>query len=232
MLKTCNKVEKNGNAIREIKSKAGECMAETTIYLIAKQHVVAQNDEILLGDAADLFCENEVICAKAKAMRIHKFHKGQDNREIISIVKVIEQLTKLCPGCSVESLGETDMIIERDVTIKKRNQDKLWKIILVSLICFFGTAFTIMGFHNDIQINDVFARIHEIVTGETTDGFTALEVSYSIGLMAGIIAFYNHVGGKKLSKDPTPLEVEMRNYERDVNQALVEMADREGKEKV
>lgn len=207
-------------------------MAGTTIYLIAKQHVIAQNDIVLLGDAADLFCEEEGISAKAKAMPIHKFHKGQDNREIISLVKIIEQLTKLCPGCSVESLGETDIIMERDVTIKKRNKDKLWKIILVSLICFFGTAFTIMAFHNDIEINDVFARIYQMITGKTSDGFTALEVSYSIGLMVGIVAFYNHVGGKRLSKDPTPLEVEMRNYERDVNLALVEMADREGKEKV
>ena len=207
-------------------------MADTVIYLVVKQHVIAQNEEVLLDDAANVFCEDEVICAKAKSMRIHKFHKGQDSREIISVVKLIAQLTKLCPGCTVESLGETDIIIDRDEAIQKRNKDKLWKIILVSLICFFGTAFTIMAFHNDVEVTKVFARIHEIVTGETSDGFTAIEVSYSIGLMVGIIAFYNHVGGKRLSKDPTPLEVEMRNYERDVNLALVEMADREGKEQV
>ncbi len=34
-----------------------------------------------------------------------------------------------------------------------------------------------------------------------------------------------------MSADPTPLEVEMRNYERDVNQAIVEISDRNGKEK-
>ena len=88
-----------------------------------------------------------------------------------------------------------------------------------------------MAYHNDIGISDVFARIYELVTGQTSDGCTALEVSYSIGLAAGIIAFYNHVGGKRMSADPTPLEVEMRNYERDVNQAIVEISDRNGKEK-
>ena len=63
--------------------------------------------------------------------------------------------------------------------------------------------------------------------GTESDGFTAIEISYSIGLAAGIIIFYNHIGGKRLTSDPTPLEVEMRNYERDVNQAIVETADRE-----
>ena len=56
-------------------------------------------------------------------------------------------------------------------------------------------------------------------------------VSFIFGLAAGIIVFYNHIGGKRLTSDPTPLEVEMRNYERDVNQALVEMADRQKLEK-
>jgi stage V sporulation protein AA len=42
--------------------------------------------------------------------------------------------------------------------------------------------------------------------------------------------FYNHVGGRRLTKDPTPLEVAMRNYEQDVDKALIETAGREGKE--
>ena len=44
------------------------------------------------------------------------------------------------------------------------------------------------------------------------------------------IVFYNHVGGRRITIDPTPLEVEMRNYERDVNTTLVETAEREGME--
>ena len=32
-----------------------------------------------------------------------------------------------------------------------------------------------------------------------------------------------------MTKDPTPIEVEMRVYETEVNKALIETADREGK---
>jgi stage V sporulation protein AA len=69
------------------------------------------------------------------------------------------------------------------------------------------------------------------VTGNPSDRFTVIEVAYSIGLAAGIIIFYNHIGGKRLTSDPTPLEVEMRNYESDVNKAIIVMADREKLEK-
>ena len=42
--------------------------------------------------------------------------------------------------------------------------------------------------------------------------------------------FYNHIGGRRITKDPTPLEVEMKIYEQNVNMTLVETAEREGKE--
>ena len=56
-----------------------------------------------------------------------------------------------------------------------------------------------------------------------------LERSYAFGLMAGILIFFNHIGKRRLTKDPTPIEVSMRNYEDDVNKTLSETWDREGK---
>ena len=85
-----------------------------------------------------------------------------------------------------------------------------------------------MAFHNDIGISDVFIRVYEMVMDEPSDGITILEISYSIGLASGIILFFNHIGGRRITKDPTPIELEMRIYEDQVNNALVETADREG----
>ena len=66
--------------------------------------------------------------------------------------------------------------------------------------------------------------------GHEPKAVNVLEISYSVGLAAGIILFFNHIGGRRITKDPTPIEVSMKNYERDVNQALIETADREGME--
>lgn len=57
---------------------------------------------------------------------------------------------------------------------------------------------------------------------------TEIEICYAIGMPVGIIIFYNHIGKKKITQDPTPIEVEMRKYEQDVDTAFIENASREG----
>ena len=57
-------------------------------------------------------------------------------------------------------------------------------------------------------------------------GFTILEISYSIGIGLGVLIFFNHFGHLKLSDDPTPMQVQMRTYEDDVNRTLIEQAAR------
>ena len=87
-----------------------------------------------------------------------------------------------------------------------------------------------MAFNNDVDTTKLFQQIYQLVTGTTTDGFTILEVSYSIGLTIGILVFFNHFGKKRFTVDPTPLEVQMRLYENDIQTTLVENASRKEKE--
>ena len=54
------------------------------------------------------------------------------------------------------------------------------------------------------------------------------EVCYCIGLGLGIILFFNHVGRKKITPDPTPIQIEMRKYEKDVDTTFIENAGRGG----
>lgn len=208
------------------------------LYIAARQNVALAKEKVELCDIAGVYCEDEEVREQAESLEIHRF--GHDSastpRVVVSILKIIEQLTKLFPGITVESIGETDIIIEKASFQHDKPQQKksFWayiKIAFVALICFFGSAFTIMAFHNDIGLPNVLGRIYQLVTGVESDGCTSLEISYSIGLALGIIIFYNHVGGRKLTSDPTPLEVEMRNYERDVNMAIVDMAKRQKIEK-
>ena len=153
----------------------------------------------------------------------------EEKRCVISVLKIIELIEETCPDVTVESLGETEVLIERINVDTHKGWQQAVKAFFIALISFCGTAFTIMAYHNDIGIADVFARIHQIVMGSEPAGVSALEVAYSVGLSLGIIVFFNHVGGRRLTKDPTPIEVEMRKYEKDVNNALVDTAEREGK---
>ena len=100
------------------------------------------------------------------------------------------------------------------------------KTAFVCLVCFFGAAFAIMTFNNDVDVTSVFEEIYYVVTGLPSDGFTILEFSYSLGLAVGIIAFFNHFSKWKINTDPTPLEVEMRLYEDNITKTVIQNADR------
>lgn len=201
----------------------------TAIYIKAEQNVEMQTEDVYVKDIAKLTCSDMHILAKVKAIKVHSFKKGEPKRQVISLLKVIEEIAKACPGADVQSIGEAAVMVEYINVNKHKGPVQMLKLIFVALISFFGTSFTIMAFHNDIGINEVFTKIYEMVMGYQGDGYGILELSYSLGLAIGIIVFFNHIGGRRITKDPTPIEVEMRIYEDDVNKALIETADREGK---
>lgn len=212
-------------------------MSTINVYLIAEKNVEVEKDEIFLKDIAKIYCSDSVVTAKVKAIKIFTFtkesalklKKTEINRQVINVLKLIEEIEAAHPGVSVNSLGEMDVLVEKIQKRKHKQPMEFIKICIASGICFFGTAFTIMAFHNDISINKVFSKVYEMVTGQPATGYTILEISYSLGLALGILIFFNHVGGRRITKDPTPIEVAMRVYEEDVNKALVATADREGK---
>ena len=203
-------------------------MANTVLYLKAEQNAEVMQTQVCVKDITSVYCADKGITARIKAVTIHRFREGEKKRAVISILKVIELIEKECPGIMVQSIGETATLLEFVKTDKHGKTGQILKLAFAACISFFGTAFTIMAFHNDININKIFSQIYEMVMGRAPEGYSIMEVSYSIGLAIGILLFFNHVGGRRITKDPTPIEVEMRIYESDVNNALIETADREG----
>lgn len=204
-------------------------MSSKVLYLKAEQNAEVMQAQVCVKDIASVYCSDRSITSKVKALKIYQFQEEKRKRQVISILRVIELIEKECPAVTVESVGENATLIELVNVSRHKTMAQTVRLIFVMLISFFGTGFTIMAFHNDISINRLFSRVYEQVMGYTPRGYTILEIAYSLGLAVGIIIFFNHIGGRRLTKDPTPIEVEMRVYETDVNKALIETADREGK---
>ena len=100
----------------------------------------------------------------------------------------------------------------------------------VALCSFTGAAFSVMAFNNDVDVTKLFGQIYQLVTGARSDGFTILELTYCIGMVIGILVFFDHFGKKRFSAEPTPLEVEMRLYEKDIQTTLIDNSSRKGSE--
>lgn len=204
-------------------------MSSKVLYLKAEQNAEVMQAQVCVKDIASVYCSDRSITSRVKALKVYQFQEEKRKRQVISVLHVIELIEKECPAVMVESVGENATLIELVNVNQHKTMAQTVKLIFVMLISFFGTGFTIMAFHNDISINRIFSRVYEQIMGYTPQGYTILEISYSLGLTVGIIVFFNHIGGRRLTKDPTPIEVEMRVYETDVNKALIETADREGK---
>ncbi len=95
------------------------------------------------------------------------------------------------------------------------------------MILFTGGGIAIMTFHTDAAVPDVFVRLYSLFLGKENLNPIIIEIPYSIGIAAGIIVFFNHFSSKRLTDDPTPIEVEMRLYERDVDDCIIKNLSQE-----
>ncbi len=207
---------------------------DETIYIKIDRNLLVYDRNVALGDIASITSSNEAMLRQVKQKKIYTFQEDitskKIQRAIFSILRVVEFIHEDYPNAEIENEGEADFIIEY---IKNPGQNQ-WvsylKIVVLSLVLFFGGAFTIMSFNNDIGITDLFGKFYYQVMGRESNGFTELEISYCIGLAIGILVFFNHFGKKKITPDPTPIEVQLRKYEQDVDDTYIENSGRGGTE--
>ncbi len=205
-----------------------------TLYIKIDQNTIVTDRHVKLSDIAKMECTDAAIVRQLKQKKIYTFSdsvhpKNQKNQmKVFSILKIIELIHEEYPNVEVTNEGEKDFIIEYTPDREKPKILNAIKTIVLWVIIFFGAAFTIMAFNNDVGVGDVFSRFYEQVTGTPSNGVTELEICYSIGLAIGIIIFFNHVGRKKITPDPTPIQVEMRKYEKDIDTTFIENAERKG----
>lgn len=209
---------------------------DETIYLKIDQNVLVYDRNVTLGDVASITSTNEPMVRQLKQKKIYSFREDPSQktknmqRVVFSILKIIELIHEDYPNAQIDNEGETDFIIEYE---KKPPQGKAVSAIKTTLLCvvvFFGAAFTIMSFNNDIGITELFGKFYYQVMGKNSGGFTELEISYCIGIAVGILVFFNHFGKKKITSDPTPIQVQMRQYEQDADMTYIESSGRGGKE--
>lgn len=198
----------------------------SVLYLKIDKNVRAKGKPVCLSDISSLNCAEKAIEHKVKTLHLPMQAVNGAGRYVFSVFDVIEVIQKEYPSLEVNNLGEADFILTVEKE-KKPNDLVSWgKTAFVCFLSFFGAAFSIMAFNNDIDIEKLFGQLYETFTGTPSNGFTLLEISYSIGVGLGILIFFHHFSRKQSCSDPTPLEVEMRTYEDEVDQTLIESGNR------
>ncbi len=191
-----------------------------------KKTTITKNKLIRLKDIAEISAPQH---AQRQIEDIIVFSIGEDKKAnyIISIIQIIKAVLKEVPGATISNAGEESVVLQFLPADYKEN--KLWKvtkIVVVALTLFIGSTITIMAYHEDVALIEIFQSIHEMLTGVETDSPNWISIPYSVGVGVGIIVFYNQFGVRKLTDDPTPIQVEMNKYDTDINTCLIDTSNR------
>ena len=193
-----------------------------TVYMKIEDSSKVNKTLVTVGDVAKIYSPNKCLAQKIKPLKVYTFHNPKDNRIVISSVKIIEIINNHYPELNITHIGASDFLLEYQPLKCACKYIDYIKVTLCSIIIFFGAAFTIMTFNTDVSMPELFTHIYKDVTGKPHTGVTILELSYSVGIGLGIIIFYNHFGKKKLSNDPTPIELEMTEYQTEIQTSLID----------
>lgn len=199
-----------------------------TVYIKPELSCLVSHKNITVADVCKVYATEEKVAKQVRSVPLFQISKVQEKNKIsISSLYVIRHIMDDVRGVTVVNLGEPDFLVEYLPPQPKKKWADYAKAITVGIVVFFGSAFTIMTFNEDANLAMIFARVYNSVSGNPV-GNGWLEVSYSLGLPLGIILFFNHFASAKLSNDPTPLQIQMRQYEQQEDTTIIENAARKG----
>lgn len=214
-----------GNFIKRTEKE----MKSGIVYLKTDQNVQVVNKKILLQDAAEIYSADSNMVKEIGNTVLYTVKGNKDEILTFSVIKVIGIIQKAYPDVTVQHIGEPEFIVEYKMPVPDKRWLEYIKLIFVAFIVFFGSAFTIMTFNTDVSVGDVFNDLYYLVTGVHKSDGSILEIAYSIGIPVGILGFYNHFKSQKVHDDPTPIHMEMRTFEEDLNKTIITDSSREGR---
>lgn len=186
-------------------------------------HIRANQTEILLEDIAKIIGTKEIV-ASLRRLLIYEVKKSDRNIIVIDLSSVVERISKQYQTIDIQAIGPSQTIIE---IVPKQRGNNIILFVVVWLLLFIGSALTIMNFHEDVSMPAVHQKLYRLITGSDAERPLILQVPYSFGLGLGMILFFNHFFKKRFNDEPSPLEVEMFNYQQDLDRYVMMTENKE-----
>lgn len=191
---------------------------ENLVYVRMRHRVQARQDQMVkMRDIAKILGP-EPIVRSLEDKNVLKVTEEDNNIIIVDLIQLIKKIRELEGDIEIQAVGPAQTIIE--VIYEKKKVS--WPLFVsVWLLLFIGAAITIMNFHVDVSMQTVHQNLFEIITGREDSKPLLIQIPYSFGLGFGMILFFNHFFRKRFNEEPSPLEVEMFNYQQDLDQYVI-----------
>lgn len=192
-----------------------------------KKASLKERKDVYIKDISEVSAPENLL-KRVKNVKVLEIKDDISRNYLVSIIDIIDAIDKALPGHTINNVGEIDTVVEYSATKKEENKIlQNLKVVIITIILLAGSTTAIMSFHSDAQMSKVFENYYYIFFNERIENPLLLDLPYSIGLALGIIVFFNHFSGKKITSDPTPIEVEMSTYEANVTDNIIDTLNTE-----
>lgn len=196
----------------------GGVFLKDVVYIKMKKHVRKFSRELLtLKDLAHINYNGREL-TRIEQIPIYKITEEDNNIVVIDYFVITRLLAKYFPEKEFQLIGEPYSIINIE---EIRKEQSIFITVFVWLLLFIGTAMTIMNFHYDVSMLEVHQKLHLIITGNEEQHPLFIQIPYSIGLGFGMLLFFNHWFKKKFTDEPSPLEIELHNYQKNIDNYVI-----------
>lgn len=178
---------------------------------------VSPTYEVKLGDVAQLAGDSSVVELLQNEI-VYKITAHDKTHVVIDVMKVIEIIQQKASHVQINLLGSGQILVE--IIYEKKKAHPIF-FGLVWLLLFIGAALAIIYFHEDVSMQQVHQRLYYMITGEFNAQPLLFQIPYSVGLGLGMVLFFNHVFQKRINEEPSPLEVEMFQYQQSLDQYVI-----------
>ncbi len=195
---------------------------DNKVYLQLKDGVmVTPGCKVLVRDLAVVLADNLL---KENILNIEILTISKDNFDhiVVSILTIMEKIMKQYPKVKIFPIGGSEILVKIENSSKEQVKVFiLLKLMLVCFVLFTGAGLALMNFHADVNMVEAHQKIYKMITGIEEKRPLLLQIPYSLGIGVGMAIFFNHVSPKKINNEPSPMEVEMFSYRKNIDEYML-----------
>lgn len=176
---------------------------------------------VLFKDLGSVSCIDKKL--KEEILNIEIF-KAPDKSEnlVISTLGIVNKINENFNDINLVVLGPSEILIDISDNKNERKLFEIIKVVIVSLLLFFGAALAITNFHEDVNLEESLNSIYTLITGNKIERPLILQIPYSLGLGVGMATFFYHIFNKNKESEPSPLEIEIYNYQKNIDEYVLD----------
>ncbi|GGJ59485.1 stage V sporulation protein AA [Anoxybacillus voinovskiensis] len=190
---------------------------------------VKPHEMVVVGDVAQMIATDDQLLEKIKQLPVYQIQPHDKNIVIIDVMHVIDTIVRSEKTVDVQTIGPAQTIVE---VVYEKKRVSFLSFLFVWLLLFIGSALAIMNFHEDVSMKEMHQHLYTMITGEKTEKPLLFQIPYSLGLGIGMILYFNHLFRKRLNEEPSPLEVEMFNYQQSLDQYVILHENKESMKRI